>query len=246
MAIQFWQDMSILDGGYELAGHGKNVQLSVDVAPLDTTALSTTGWVTVIGGNKTATVDLTLMADMDAGWDLQTFTNLGVADIPKSIVTATADGSKAYLMRGIGLGYTPIEGAPGQLAMARITGQSSTGPLARGRLLHPSSVARTSSSTGTGRQLGAVASGKRMYSSLHVLAASGTNPTLDPKVESDNAQAFPSGIDRITFSQKTGFASQWSELAGAVTDDWARAVVSVGGTATPKFSVLILAAVQAA
>jgi hypothetical protein len=244
MAIQFWQDMSILEGGYELAGHGKNVQLSVDVTPLDTTALSTAGWVTMIGGNKTATVDMTLMADMAAGWDLQAFTNFGTADVPRSIVTASADGSKAYLMRGITLGYTPLEGAPGELAMAQISGRSSTGPMARGRLLHPTSVARTSSSTGTGRQLGAVVAGKSMYAALHVLTVSGTNPTLDVIVQSDDNAGFTTPTTRITLAQRTttgtyGFGS----VAGAITDDYWRISYTIGGTGTPTFTFAVTAGI---
>jgi hypothetical protein len=243
MGVYYWGGMSVVDGGVELAGHGKSVNLAVTVDPLDTTALSTTGWTSVIGGNKTATIDMGLMADMAAGFDLQTFTNLGVADIPKSICTATTDGSVAYLMRGIALSYTPLEGEAGGLAMAQISGASSTGPLVRGRLLHPA-TARTSSSVGTGRQLGAVVAGKRLYASLHVLSASGTLPTLDVKVQSDDNASFTSATDRITFTQRTASATyDFGSVAGAITDDYWRITYTIGGTGTPTFAFIVTAGI---
>jgi hypothetical protein len=243
MAIQFWKDMSILVGGYELAGQGKNVNLTVDVSPLDTTALSTTGWVTVIGGLKTATVDLSLMTELSAtGHELDAFTNLGVADVPHSIVSNSADGSTAYLMRGIPLSYTPFEGNVGELAMTRISGKSSTGPMARGALLHPGSASRTSSSTGTGRQLGAVSSTKTMYAALHVLSVSGTNPTLDVIVQSDDNAGFTTATSRITFTQRTTAGTYaWGSVAGPVTDDYWRVSYTIGGTATPTFAFAVTA-----
>ena len=244
MAVDYWRDMSILDGGYELAGHGKSVNLAVSVNPLDTTPLSTSGWVTLIGGNKSATIDITMMADMAAGFDLHSFTNLGVADVPKSVVRGTTDGSVAYLMRGITLGYTPLEGAPGDLAMARITGQSSTGPLARGMLIHPSSVARTSSSTGTGQQLGAVTATQRMYVALHVIAASGTNPTLDVVLQSDDNGSFTTPTSRVTLTQQTATGgSTFGSVAGAITDDYWRISYTIGGTGSPSFTFAVTAGI---
>ena len=243
MAIDYWQDMSILDGGYELAGHGKNVTLATTVAPLDATPISVTDdSVVLIGGIKSGTIDLSLMADGSAGWELHSFDNLGVAGIPKSVVTRSADGSVAFLMRGITLGYTPVEGAPGDLAMAQVNGASS-GVLARGRLLHPSNVSRTSSGTGTGRQLGAVVAGKSLYAALHVISASGTTPTLDVKVQSDDNPSFTSATDRITFTQRTTTGTyDWGSVAGAITDDYWRITYTLGGT-NPSFAFAVTAGI---
>lgn len=243
MAVAYWQDMSVLDGGYELAGHGKSVNLAASVNPLDATSINvSSGYVTLIGGLKSGTIDMSLMADGSAGFDLHSFDNLGVPTIPKSVITRSADGSVAYLMRGITLGYTPVEGAPGDLAMARITGASS-GVLVRGRLLHPSSVARTSSSTGTGRQLGAVTSTKSLYAALHVIAASGTTPTLDVKIQSDDNGSFTSATDRITFTQRTTTGQyDWGSVAGAITDDYWRISYTIAGT-DPSFTFAVTAGI---
>jgi len=248
MSVQIWQDMSILDGALELAGHGRNVNLDVDCVAVDTTPLSTTaGWTTCIGGLKTATVALDLMADFAVAVadaiDSTLYSYLGVADVPKSIVTNSADGSFAYLMRGITLGYSPVEGQVGDLAMTKVSGRSSTGALVRGQLVHPGSASRTSSSTGTGRQMGALSATQSMYAALHVLSIAGTStPTLTVKIQSDDNASFTSATDRITFTANTAVGYEWKSVAGAVTDDYWRVSYTISGT-NPVFAFAVVAGI---
>lgn len=244
MTIQYWQDMSILVGGLELAGHGKDVQLATSVAPLDATSYASEGWTELLGGNKSATINLSLMQDVAAGSvDDTAWSLLGVADIPHSLCTPSADGSLAYLWRGISLSYSPTMSPVGDLAMTQISGQSSTGGVVRGQLLHPGSASRTSSGSGTARQLGAVASGKSMYVALHVLSAAGTTPSLTVKLQSDNDEAMPSATDRVTFAaEDTGNTYQWGSVAGAITDDWWRIVWTISGT-DPVFAFAVTAGI---
>lgn len=238
MAIQFWKDLSILVATVEAAGHGKNCVLETTVEPLDITALNTTGWTTLIGGRKSGHVNLDFMSDMaDDSLDETFFSLLGVSDVVKSFVTATADGSTAYTMRGVPLSFKPIEGEPGGLAMANLADQPS-GPVIRGTLIHPSSVARTSSGTGTERQLGALSATQTMYAGLHVIAASGTTPTLDVIVQSDTV-GFASPTTRITFAQAVAKTSAWGTVAGAVTDDYWRVSYTIAGT-TPSFTFALI------
>ena len=200
MTIQYWQDMSILADGLELAGFGKSVNLSTTVAPLDTTALNTTGWTTVIGGLKSGTVDFQLMQDLAAGSvDATTFAQLGVATTQHSICTPSADGSLAYLFRSIPLSYTPVQGTVGDLATTQVSGAATAG-IVRGLLIHPGSASRSSSSVGTGRQIGAVVAGKSMYAALHVLSVAGTTPSLTVIVQSDDNAGFTTPTTRITFN----------------------------------------------
>lgn len=240
MAIYYNKDFSILVDDIEMAAHAKSVSLSTEVAQLDTTSLASTGWVSMIGGNKSGSVNIEFMQDVaDASVDQTLWPLLGVADVPKSVCIGSADGSPAYLLKSIPLSYTPLQGAVGELAMGAISGSSSTGPVVRGKLLHPSNVSRTSSSSGTGRQLGAVTAGQKVYAALHVISASGTSPTLDVKVQSDDNSGFTSATDRITFTQATGRTSQLSSLAGAITDDYWRVSYTIGGSATPTFAFAV-------
>ena len=243
MTIQFWQDMSILVAGLEIAGNAKSVNLSTEVTPLDVTALNTTGWVSLIGGQKSGSVDLTLMQDVATGSvDDTLYPLLGVADTPHSICTASADGSKAYLFRGIPLSYSPINSPVGDVAMGQVSGMSSTGGIVRGKLIHPGSTARTSS-TGTGRQLGAVVAGKSLYAALHVLSVSGTStPTITVKVQSDDNGSFTTPTDRITFTAATAVGAQWGSVAGAITDDYWRISFTISGT-NPSFLFAVTAGI---
>lgn len=244
MAISYWQDMSILVDGLELAAHGKNVVLATKVAPLDTTSFDGTGCMSWIGGRKSGKVDMSLMQNVATGSvDDTLFNLLGDADIPHSICTLSADGSTAYLFRGIPLSYTPTESEVGELAMAKLSGQSSSGGIVRGTLIHPGSASRTSSSTGTGRQLGAVVAGKSLYAALHVLSVAGTStPTLTVKVQSDDNGSFTSATDRITYTGATAVGSQWSSVAGAITDDYWRISYTISGT-NPVFAFAVTAGI---
>ena len=235
MSVQYWGDMSLLDGSIELAGNAKNVQLAAEVDVKDTTPLSTTGWTTVIAGNRTATISMDLMTDMvAAGIDATEWGYLGLSGVPKSICTASADGSVAYLMNGINLSYHPVLGANGEIAMSRIAGKSSGSPLVRGALIHPGSVTRTSSSTGSWKVLTAATSGQTLYAALHVLSVAGTgSPTLTVKVQSDDT-GHASPVDQITFTAATARTYEWKSLAGANTDTDYRISYTISGT-SPQF-----------
>lgn len=240
MAIDYWHNCSILEGGLEIAGHAKNFVVDVTVNPLDVTAMDTTGWTELIGGLKTGTMSCDFMQDLaDDSLDENMWANFGTSGVARSFVTNSADGSVAFLMSGTALSYTPITGNVGDLAMGRISSVPSSSPLVRGQLIHPGSASRTSSSTGTAYQTGAVVAGKRMYAALHVLSASGTSPTLDVIVQSDNASNFPSATNRITFTQATAASAQFSSVAGAITDDYWRVSYTIGGSATPTFAFAV-------
>jgi hypothetical protein len=238
MAIQYWKDMSILVGSIEMACYAKSFSVNNEVAQLDTTSLCSTGWTSSIGGLKSGSVQIEFMQDVaEASVDDTLYPLLGQAGVVKSIVTGSADGSAAYLLKSIPLTYTPVQGAVGELAMGNISGSSSTGPVVRGKLLHPSNVSRSSSSTGTGRQLGAVAAGQKVYAALHVIAASGT-PTLDVIVQSDDNAGFTTPTTRLTFTQATGLTSELLSTAGAITDDYWRVSYTIGGS-SPEFAFAV-------
>ena len=85
-----------------------------------------------------------------------------------------------------------------------------------------------------------------MFAALHVLSASGTSPTLDVVLQSDDNSGFSSAVSRITFTQATGITSQWSTLAGAQTDDYWRASYTIGGSATPTFTFALVIGIAVA
>lgn len=242
MAVYVNRDIKWYVGAMSVSCHAKSATLNSSCAALDTTALcNSDGWMEFIAGLKSGQFDLSLMADFaDDGLDERLYSYLGEKDIPQSFSVGSADGSPGYTMKSLATSYVPMQGAPGELAMASLSG-SSSGAIARGMLIHPDTTARTSSSTGTAWEVGALASGQTLYAGLHVIEATGTTPTLAVKVQSDTT-GFPSATDRITFSTATDTANRYqlSSVAGAVTDTFWRVSYTIGGTDPSfKFAVIV-------
>jgi len=53
-----------------------------------------------------------------------------------------------------------------------------------------------------------------------------------------------SATSRMVFAQATGITSEWLPLAGAITDDYWRLAVTVGGT-TPSFNYVVVLGIAA-
>ncbi|OFW37654.1 MAG: hypothetical protein A3J29_06165 [Acidobacteria bacterium RIFCSPLOWO2_12_FULL_67_14b] len=164
--------------------------------------------------------------------------NVNVANVPVTIGMegATVD-TRATLFLARLLQYrTP--GVVGKLLPFEYDAKGQGTPAVDGYLFGLGS--KTATANGTAIQLGTLDAGETMYAALHVISASGTSPTLDVVIASDNAEGFPSGVTRITFAQKTAAGSEWTSLAGAVaTDDWWRAQWTIGGTDTPTFDIVV-------
>ncbi|MEU4150833.1 hypothetical protein [Streptomyces sp. NPDC026659] len=73
---------------------------------------------------------------------------------------------------------------------------------------------------------------------------SGTTPTLDVVIESDNGSGFPSPITQLTFTQANAISGQILRTDGtAITDDWYRVKWTIGGT-TPSFLFAVAFGIQ--
>lgn len=247
MAVQNWTNLHAFVGGYDLACRAKSFNAPVPtVQQLDVTALCDT-WEKSIGGLKSASWSAEVMQDhaTDEVDQLLGLANLST-EFPISVVPAgETEGSVAYTFNANQFAYSPIDGQPDGLAMASLSGMGTGSPVVRGTLMHPNATARTSSGTTTGVQVGAVGSTQTMYAALHVLSASGTSPTLDVIIESDDNSGFTSDTDRITFTQATGIGSEWSTVAGAITDDYWRIRYTIGGSATPTFTFAVVIGIAA-
>lgn len=246
MAVQTWTDLAVFVGGYNIACNAKSFDApTVTVNQLDTTALCDT-WEKSIGGLKSAAWSGSVMQDFDTNAvdQLVGMTTLG-GTFPISVAPAgKTSGSIAYTFNATHFTYTPISGEPDGLAMAELSGMG-TGSVARGTLMNTPATAVTTSGNTTARQLGTVGAGQRIYVALHVLSASGTTPTLDVKVQSDDGAGFSSPTDRITLTQATGIGSQWSSTTAGGSDDYWRINYTVGGT-TPSFTFAAVLGIAAA
>lgn len=164
--------------------------------------------------------------------------NLAVEDTPLSFGVETgALGEVGYTFQSLQASYewgAPVGDLPGYDMNA--SGRGS--PLVRGTILHVGS--ETSTDTETGYQVGAVSATQNAYAALHVTSVSGTSPTLDLIVQSDDNAGFTSATNRITFTQATAITSEWLSVAGAITDDYWRASWTIGGSDTPTFTFALV------
>ena len=163
---------------------------------------------------------------------------IGVDNVP---VTAApndgAEGKPAYIFQAAHGSYAP--GAEvGELFGYAVTAVGSGGDkLVKGTIL--GNGVETATGNGTAFQVGAVGATQKLYAALHVFAVSGTTPTLDVTVESDDASGFASAVTRITFVQKTAVGAEWATpIAGAITDDWWRIAFTIGG-GSPSFTFIV-------
>lgn len=155
--------------------------------------------------------------------------------------TDGAAGERVFTIKSLEVNYSP-GGRVGE-AFAFTVSAKGVSDLVRATVMETG--AKTAIGTGTARQLGAVTANQKLYATMHVVAVSGTNPTLDMIIQSDDAEGFASAEDRITFSQATAIGAQWATpVEGAITDDWWRCSYTIGGTDDPSFTVVVLVGIQ--
>ncbi len=180
-------------------------------------------------------------ADSASEPDASLFSGAGQSGIPASatLTYPVADGDVVYFANVLNTKYAqPQEvGEPGKFSLAL----SSTAPTVRGRVLDTRTA--TASGNGTALQLGAVLSTQRLYYAAHVDSKSGTNPTLDLVIQSDNAGGFGSAAQVATLAQFTGTGYAYGTVDGPITDDYFRVARTIGGTDTPTFHYTLVIAI---
>lgn len=152
--------------------------------------------------------------------------------------TTGAVGERCFTFRAM---HSEIqrEGSIGELALINASAVASGGePLVPGYVLHNGT--QTATGTGTAVEVGAVGASQYVYAALHILTVSGTSPTLDVVVQSDDGSGMGTPTSRITFSQATAAGTQWATpVAGAITDTYWRASFTLGGT-SPSFEFVLV------
>ncbi len=239
-----YKNVKVYSGGYDLSGYSNKAALSYEFDEVETIVFGDATHHGIPGLPKLG-FELEGLASANATstatWESDDIlaARLGSATSqPMTFAPQTgADGEPAYFADSVLLKYAP-GGAVGEAYAFSASGSGVDTALVRGTIM--ATGAKTSTSQGTARQLGAVTAAQKLYAVLHVFAVSGTSPTLDVLVKSDDAEGFSSGTTRITFTQKTAIGYQFATpVAGAITDDWWRIYWTIGGTDTPSFTFAV-------
>ena len=236
--MQVLKDATILLSGYDISGDSNKVALSSKADVKDRTTFNNAARRRVCGLLDTSiNAEGFFDASQDAG--LFSFIASGEKIIAVSPAAGIA-GDLVYFAKCQTAEYTPMEGAIGELAAFRLSGQGS-GPLIRGKMLERG--AKTASAPGTAAEIGAVAEGQKVYACLQVLAVGGAYPTLDLVIQSGDDQAMSGPTDQVIFDQATEIGAQWQELDVSTTDTWWRVNYALGGI-DPSFVIAVVIGIK--
>jgi hypothetical protein len=245
MATQLTNAKILLDS-YDLTGDMNAVALEQGVEPQDATVFGTPP-LTRIFKPGLLTTKMSGAGFVNFGPNLSEeflSSKLGLLDVPLSLATPTgADGDTAWSLMAALASFVPLQGSAGDMLKFNIEAMATSYELVRGIIVKNGTV--SSAGSGTAFNQGLVGSGQQLFATLHVLAISGGG-TWTFKIQSDDAQGFPSATDRITFSAVTVKGSQWAvPVNGPIaTDTWWRANWSVAGGGGNSITFVIVLAIQ--
>lgn len=236
MASFVLTDSTLLVGGYDLTGDTNQQQMVLATQERDSTTFGSGG----ARQYKAGLVDVDFTHAGFVNYSLGEpiwYPQIGASSthVVTFAPTGADDGELAYTAQAL---TTTVQenGTVGDMFAYTASGSGST-TWVGGTIMHPD-TARTTSGDGTGYQLGAVAATETLYGSLHVIAASGTSPTLDVIVESDDNGSFTSATTQLTFSQFSAVGAEWQSTAGPITDDYFRVSYTIGGSG-PSFTFVV-------
>lgn len=231
--VGFWADK------YALAGNMNQLGLDVNADQVDATSLADDTHINIAGLKDVA---FSHAGFFDANPSDVFFNAIGLDGMPMTVGLLTGeDGVQAMSFNSQVAAYSP-EGSIGDLMKFSVSGSLSSDDLIQGMIM--SNKTTTGTENGTARQLGAVTASQKLYVCTHVTSASGTTPTLDIEVESDDNSGMSSPTTRVTVPQFTATDAVWSTpVSGAITDDYWRVTLTVGGT-DPSFDVVVFIGIQ--
>lgn len=236
MAAFTLTNSEVLVGGFDLTQFTGQYTVGGTVAMQEANVHGGGGFRRVYPGLRSFTTGLSGFADFDAGAVSRALTPTTVGtQVPVTIVpqdTATA-GDIALFTRGLVADVDAVGGAIGEMATFSAN-VGSDAPLVGGIIGAPL-AARTSTFTGPVLAMTGPTATQSLYANLHVIAASGTTPSMTVTIQSATLVGFGSPTTRATFTAATGVTSQWFGSNVTTTDGFWRVVMTITGT-TPSFT----------
>ena len=237
MSVFVLKNSKIFLAGYDISGDLNKVTLNHKIEEKDNTVFGATGKGRIAGLSDSSIKAAGFWQADDTAYKIDDilYSKFAVSDEVVTVYPLTGVvGEAGYSMKCL-VGEYAMNGQVGDIFPFDFTAMSND-LLVRNTLME--SGAKSVTGNGTGRQLGAVLAGRKVYAGIHVLAKSGTNPTIIVKVQSDDNASFTSSTDRITLTQMNAIGAQWAvPLAGAITDDYWRFAFTISGTGSPSFTI---------
>lgn len=233
------KNLRLYFGPLDLSGTANAVSIDHGVDVLDDTTIGDETR-SNIAGLKTTTLGISGNVDLAAlGQDSAMFAAVGGADFPVSWCDGPTEGALAYFINTNQGSYSP-GGAMGEIFKFDANCYA-VGDLAKGLLMDNKTA--TATANGTGRNLGAVAAGKKLVAAAHVYGVTGTTPSLGLIVQSATSSGFSSPTTQLTFDPFTTIGSQYKEVAGPITDTWFRVRRNAISGTSPSFQYVVFLAI---
>lgn len=240
-----YKDVKIYSGGYDISGALNELELSYEFDEVEVKHYGQQCRYAVPGlpklafnlqGNAYSSATPAGVEDVLRG-------RIAQGDVPMTFCPLTgAAGEAGYFAKTLELSYK-AGAAVGEMYVFTAAGVGENVPLLRGTVME--NGAKTTTGSGTARQLGAVSSVQKLYACLHVIDVSGATPTLDLIIESDDAEGFASPVTRATFAQASAIGAQYpTPVDGPITDTWWRAKWTIGGSGSPSFTIALCVGIQ--
>jgi hypothetical protein len=230
------KDTVFLHDQYNLTSSLDSASIDRSIAVLDTTVFGLDSR-TYTPGQKDGSISVEGFADpAAAGIDTILTNSFGSASTVVTVSLGQTAGSNAYLMDAIENQYATTSSVT---ELVRITGEYTAAQdgVDAGVLLLPVTTATASANGATYDRGSGVTTSSGAVAILHVTAVSGTSPTLDMTVQTDDNSSFTSPLSLITFVQSTAITSQRIETALS-TQQYVRLNYTIGGT-DPSFTFAV-------
>jgi len=234
MAKFVFKNGKVFSGGYDLSSNITSVNLELNADELDATTINSGGFKEKLASLKDSTLSMDGFYEAGANKpDALLGTSLG-NELVVSVTPEAGVGNTSYFMKSRLFTYS-IFGAIGEITPFSVTKSNSSDEVVRGTVDIDDDLTATGASTGL--NLGAVASGEKVYAAIHCTAVSGTSsPTISFVLQSDDNASFTSPTDVITFSDITAIGADYQFDTNATSDTYWRLSYTVSGT-TPSFSI---------
>lgn len=232
-------DAQITYGGLDITGLSNQIGINYAAEAKDSSVF---GVATRKRLSGLITADTTHQGLWDSSADSAFFDKIGgTPEVLTILPDAGAVGSRAFFLNALNAEYT-LGADIGEIFGFTLNTQSD-GTLVRGLTIAENTFAVDTD--GASIVLPAVAAGETLYAAMHVLAASGSSPTLDVDIVSDDNDNFTSGsTSRLSFTQVIDtLGAELISIAGPITDTFYRPEITITG-GTPSYQILIVVGVS--
>ena len=226
MATFVQTNVGLYFGGYSLASSFNAIALNLGNSPQDDTVYGDTF---VSNAAGLSSVSFEGEGYWESATDSVLQSSLGSDDTVLSVTPVDqAAGSPSLFSKVTTSTYNPIStGTVGSMMGFSLSAEGRGEKNVSGEILVIPATYTSSSETVTNASIGAVSATQKIYSALHVTAASGT---LDVIVESSPNSGWGSESTRITHTQFTAVGAEMLSTAGAITDAYWRVKWTISGS----------------